>query len=234
MLVALAGFAGYVLVTAGRRGRIAMLGVSLALLLVAPATWAVQTLGHPASGTFPAGGPASAGFGAGPRGGFGPPPGAIAGAGGRFAPPPGALPGPGGPGGPFGSDQNLTAVLDYVEAHGGGTVGVSSQMGASSALVESNVRVAGLGGFSGRESEVSVRWFADAVARGQIRWVLTSGQGSFGPMRNDTRVGSSKLMSAVAATCTKVPSSAYGGSSTGAQLYDCSGHAATLTSYGSR
>ena len=38
------------------------------MLLLAPAAWAVQTLGHATSGTFPAGGPASAGFGGGAGG----------------------------------------------------------------------------------------------------------------------------------------------------------------------
>ena len=49
--------------------RTAALGGVLALLLIAPATWAVQTLGHATSGTFPAGGPASAGLDGGPGGG---------------------------------------------------------------------------------------------------------------------------------------------------------------------
>ena len=61
---------------------------SLGALALAPATWAVQTLGHATSGTFPAGGPTAQGFGGpgggsgggGPalRGGGGPPAGAAA------------------------------------------------------------------------------------------------------------------------------------------------------------
>ncbi|HEY6892208.1 MAG TPA: glycosyltransferase family 39 protein, partial [Solirubrobacter sp.] len=45
-----------------------------AALLIAPATWSIQTLGHATNGTFPAGGPATAGVGfggPGGRGGFG-------------------------------------------------------------------------------------------------------------------------------------------------------------------
>ncbi len=42
--------------------RKAALGVALAALLLAPASWSVQTLGHATSGTFPAGGPATAGL----------------------------------------------------------------------------------------------------------------------------------------------------------------------------
>src|SRR5919198_1438144 len=58
--------------------RAAILAAALGLLLLAPASWAVQTLGHATQGTFPAGGPASASFGGpgGPgRGRLGGPPG---------------------------------------------------------------------------------------------------------------------------------------------------------------
>jgi 4-amino-4-deoxy-L-arabinose transferase-like glycosyltransferase len=40
--------------------RAAILAAALGLLLLAPASWAVQTLGHATNGTFPAGGPAAA------------------------------------------------------------------------------------------------------------------------------------------------------------------------------
>jgi hypothetical protein len=83
---------------------------------------------------------------------------------------------------------------------------------------------------------VSVSWLAQAVRSGQIRWVLTDGGG--GVPGRDGRVGSSKVMTAVAATCTRVPSSAYStgsssttGSSRGT-LYDCRGHAGALAAYG--
>ncbi|HEY7075607.1 MAG TPA: glycosyltransferase family 39 protein, partial [Solirubrobacteraceae bacterium] len=49
------------------RLRAAAVGAVLAALLIAPASWAFDTLGHATSSTFPAGGPASAAFG----GGFG-------------------------------------------------------------------------------------------------------------------------------------------------------------------
>ncbi len=54
----------------GARARLAVLAAVFALLVFAPASWAVQTLGHATSGTFPAGGPASASSMGGP-GGFG-------------------------------------------------------------------------------------------------------------------------------------------------------------------
>ena len=209
---------------AARIRRVA-LAAALAVLLMAPATWAAQTLGHATNGTFPAGGPATAGFGGGGPGGGGPGGGRFGGPpsnGSTQAGPPtngstqaapqgfgpggtaqGTAPGGttqggstgGGMGGPFGGNSNLTQALAYVRSHGGGTIGVSSQTGASNSIIASAADVAGIGGFSGRESEVSVQWLADAVRDGRIRWILTGGDGGFGG--NDGRVGSSAIMAAV-------------------------------------
>ena len=195
-----------------KRLRTAALGVGLAALLLAPASWSVQTLGHATNGTFPAGGPATSGFaGGGPAAG-GAPPGGLA-----FA-------GPRAGGGMFGGNASLTSAIAYAEQHGGGTIAVSSQSSAAGTVLtvsagSSNVDIAALGGFSGRESEVSVQWLADRVADGSIRWVLTDGEGA-GGLGNDGRTGSSEVMAAVAATCTPVASVD--------GLYDCSGAAAAL------
>jgi 4-amino-4-deoxy-L-arabinose transferase-like glycosyltransferase len=196
--------AAIVLVTTRARVRAAILAAALLLLMIAPASWAVQTLGHSTSSTFPAGGPSQVA-----GGGF---------AGGGFAPPGGGI-----GSGPFGNDSSsLSSIEQYVQAHGGGTIAVSSQQGASASIISSNTRIAGIGGFSGRESEVSVKWLSDAVRSGKIRWVLVDSQGGF----QDGRVGSSKLMAAVEQTCTKVST----GSTSGAALYDCAGHADALSS----
>jgi 4-amino-4-deoxy-L-arabinose transferase-like glycosyltransferase len=217
-----------------RRVRAVALAAVLGALALAPATWAVQTLGHATSGTFPAGGPSAQGFGGGPggfRNGGGPPPGAGGGTG-RFAPPGGASPGAGGAGGggPFGGDSTaLNAAVTYARAHGGGTIAVSSQQGASATIIETGADVAALGGFSGRESEVSVAWLADAVRAGKIRWVLTDGAG--GGFGRDGRTGSTTVMNAVAQTCTPASSSSSStttGSASG--LYDCLGKADALAS----
>jgi hypothetical protein len=173
-----------------------IVGGALGLLAIAPATWAVQTLGHATSGTFPMGGPATAGLG-----GFGGP-----GGGGPGGAPPGGGPGGGpmgaGPGGARGGgfggvNASLTEAIAYVQAHGGGTLGVSSQSSAAAAVLNggAGVSVAGLGGFSGNESEVSVAWLAQAVADGRIRYVLADSAGGGG--FRDGRAGASMLMSAV-------------------------------------
>ena len=291
---------------AAPRLRIALVSAALALLLIAPATWAVQTLGHATSGTFPAGGPADAGgaggfggpggpggfaraglgrvrtsggvplFGNGAAGAGAPgaaPPGAggtaagggsaaptaggtAAGGGpslfggngsatggppsaGGFAPgagggfpgggfPGGGFPGGGFPGGGFGG-QDLTSVLSYIKAHGGGTLAVASQSSAASSIIADNANVAGIGGFSGSESDVSATWLAQEVQSGHIRWVLASADSS-SPF-NGGRVGATPAMAAVRAACVAV-SSGSATSSSLASLYDCSGRAARLLTVG--
>jgi hypothetical protein len=126
--------------------------------------------------------------------------------------------GPGAGGGMFGGNANLTQALAYAKAHGGGTVAVSSQQGASAAVIAAG-DVAALGGFSGRESEVSVQWLADAVRDGRIRWVLTDG--SSGAGRQDGRTGSSTVMAVAAQVGTAVHLTSSG--TTGGTLYDLQG-----------
>lgn len=128
----------------------------------------------------------------------------------------GPMGGGAGGGGMFGGDQStVTSAVAYAKANGGGTVVVSGQMGAANAILSSGADVAGIGGFSGRESEVSVRWFADRVEAGSIRWVVTSSGGL-----QDSRTGSNTVMSAVTSTCTAVDSVS--------GLYDCQGKATAL------
>jgi 4-amino-4-deoxy-L-arabinose transferase-like glycosyltransferase len=76
-------------------------------------------------------------------------------------------------GGAFGaSGASLQADLTYIASHGGGTLAVSSQSTAAAAIIEGHSNVAGIGGFSGRESDPSVSWLAQEVRAGRIRWVL--------------------------------------------------------------
>jgi hypothetical protein len=251
LLVAAAGSATTLAVVADHRIRSAAVATFLAAALVGPAIWSVQTLGHATNGTFPAGGPATAGFGGGGGpGGGGPPNGGGGFRGGQGAPQlpqqPGAGNGgggfgrrggsgggPGGGGGMFGGNADLQQVLAYTESQGGGTIAVASQSGASNAIISSGADVAGIGGFSGRESTPSVDWFAQEVRDGNISWVLTGGQ--MGGMR-DGREGSTDVMTAVANVCTAVPSSAYGtdsgssdfGGTSSSGLYDCRGKADAL------
>jgi 4-amino-4-deoxy-L-arabinose transferase-like glycosyltransferase len=137
VMVAVAVLAAGILAVADTAAvRSAALGVALAALLIAPATWSLQTLGHATNGTFPAGGPATTGF-----------------AGGAM----------------FGGDASLTEAAAYAEQHGGGAIAVSSQSSAAGAILSTGADVVGLGGFSGRESEVRVAWLAERVEQGTIR-----------------------------------------------------------------
>jgi hypothetical protein len=155
---------------------------------------------------------AAGGAGQAPGGGFSGSPGA------------GAGPGAGGPGG-FGDDSaSLSAAIKYANSHGGGAIGVESQSSAASAILTYKADVAGLGGFSGRESTVSVSWLANAVRTGRLRWVIvSSGQGPRLP--GDTRTGSQSAMTAVERACKAVSIS---GGTSGTTMYDCLGRANTI------
>jgi hypothetical protein len=266
------------------RLRLAAVAAVLATLSIAPAAWAVDTLGHATSSTFPAGGPANAGGGPGGFGGFGPggkggfggrggfgggsasgPGGAPAGAptrggfgrgagggigralfgggggrggrfgggagrGGRFGGGAGAGGGFGGAGGFFGGGgfgggfggggASVSEAVSYAEAHGGGTVAVSSQSDADTAIIEHDAKVAGIGGFSGNESAVTASWLAAEVRSGKIRWVLDDA--STGGGFSDGRVGARDAMEWVSEACTKATTI------DGAVLYNCAGRASQI------
>lgn len=158
------------------RVRLAALVCGLAVLLVGPTIWSVETLGHPTSGTFPAGGPESASM----MGGMGGPPSGVR-TSARMRSKSTNAPGQGfgeGPGGGMFGGEDLTSVLEYTEAHGGGTIAIDSQSGAATSIIEDGAEVAGIGGFSGKESSVSVGWLEERIESGAIRWIYTSGIGS--------------------------------------------------------
>jgi len=170
------------------RPRGAVVVGALGLLLIAPAVWSYQTLGYATNGTFPAGGPESQstipGFRARGAGQFG---------------------GVGAPGFGSGLDVNrsIERSLRYIKGHGGGTLGVARQSGAARAILQNGADIAGIGGFSGQESDVSVSWFADIVQQGRITWVLTTAGAGLG--RRDARIGSKTVMRAVEKVGAKTP-----------------------------
>jgi hypothetical protein len=108
-------------------------------------------------------------------------------------------------------------VLSYIKQHGGGTLAISSQTGAETAVRQGS-DVAGIGGFSGRESAVTVAWLKQAVAEGRIRWVLADGEGQGGRGPQDGRTGAQTVMDWVRA---------HGKQVTSAGLYDLSSLSAT-------
>jgi hypothetical protein len=253
VVIGIAGACALLLAIEGAgRLRAVVVAVAMAALLAAPAAWATDTLGHATSSTFPAGGPASASVGGpGGGGGFGGggPGGGRGSAGGgssRVGPAVGQLfqaPGqrgaapsgggfPGGAGGGFagggggfgGDSASLTAAIRYAEQHGGGAIGVSSQSTAADAILSSNANVAGLGGFSGRESSVTASWIAMEVRDGRLRWVIADDSQGFS-LPGDTRTGSETAMNVVAKTCRRVTLTSNG---TTVTMYDCLGRAAAI------
>ena len=108
-------------------------------------------------------------------------------------------------GGMFGG-EDLSSILAYTEAHGGGTIAVDSQSGASAAIIEEGAEVAGIGGFSGKESTVSAEWLEERIAAGDIAWIYTSGLGGAmggGPAARCRR--RAKAPSAAASAATPAP-----------------------------
>jgi 4-amino-4-deoxy-L-arabinose transferase-like glycosyltransferase len=99
----------------------------------------------------------------------------------------------GGPGGMFGG-EDMTAIVEYTEEHGGGTIAVDSQSGAAASIIESGAEVAGIGGFSGKESSVSAEWLEERIESGAITWIYSSGLG--GSMGGPTAMGGSETGSA--------------------------------------
>jgi 4-amino-4-deoxy-L-arabinose transferase-like glycosyltransferase len=183
----------------------------------------------------PAGGAGPALFGGAAPGATGPgggPP-SVGGRGGFFG---GGL--FGGGGGLFADGGSLSTFEAYAKSHGGGTIAVSSQSDAASAIIASDARVAGIGGFSGQESDPSISWLADEVAAGKIRWVYGGGVGSFrvtlpsgaalGLRRTAAvrsfglggRPGATAALNAAARVCTPVAAVS--------SLYDCAGKASAL------
>jgi 4-amino-4-deoxy-L-arabinose transferase-like glycosyltransferase len=237
------------------RRRAVVMAVAVAALVAAPATWSAETLGHATSATFPAGGAGGAG-GPGGAGGAGGPGGAGGrgfgsglgrpGRGGLGFRAPGfgfARPGFGGPGGGFrgapggfrgagagfgGDSATLTAAARYAKAHGGGAIGVESQSSAAAAILVGDADVAGLGGFSGRESTVSAQWLATEVGNGRLRWLVDADSSGFG---GDSRQGSRAALAIAERVGRKVTVTA---GATTVTMYDLQGKASAILAAASR
>jgi 4-amino-4-deoxy-L-arabinose transferase-like glycosyltransferase len=234
------------------RRRAVVMAVAVAALLAAPATWAADTIGHATAATFPAGGasgvaagggglgfgrPGRGGFGFGRPGrggfgfgrpGFGVPRGGFRVPRRGFGGPRGGFGGPGAAGG-FGADSaTLTAAARYAKAHGGGAIGVESQSSAAAAILVGDANVAGLGGFSGRESTVSAQWLATEVGNGRLRWLVDADSSGFG---GDSRQGSRAALAIAERVGRKVTVTA---GATTVTMYDLQGKASAILAAASR
>jgi 4-amino-4-deoxy-L-arabinose transferase-like glycosyltransferase len=197
------------------RAQVAAAALGIAVLLVAPAAYAADTMATAYSGGDPAAGPASVDAGGGPgQGGFAGGQGGFASGGAAGAP--NAIRGgaPGGFGGPGGAGLD-SAMLDYLVANQGSAewvVAVSGGNSASELEIETGRAVMAMGGFTGSDSAPTVEQLQALVASGDLRFVAVGGDGG----RPDA--GSSSVSAWVTSACTAV--SVDGSSST---VYDCAG-----------
>jgi hypothetical protein len=72
---------------------------------------------------------------------------------------------------------------------------MESQSSAAAAIVAGQGNVAGIGGFSGRESTVSPSWLATEVGDGRLRWVLADTGGTAGGAGGAARPGGAGITS---------------------------------------
>jgi 4-amino-4-deoxy-L-arabinose transferase-like glycosyltransferase len=175
----------------------------IAILLAAPAAYAVDTMQTAYSGGDPSAGPRSAGAGMGPGGPGSPqsrgPNGQREGQGSPF----------GGPGGPNGgtTDGNGAAgipgripppggvsidrsLIDFLESnHGSETwlVAVASSGEAAELQLSTGVPVMAMGGFSGGDDALTVEQLEAYVANGRLRYILL-GDGRDGGFRDSSAI----------------------------------------------
>ena len=137
----------------------------------------------------------------------------------------GAAPGGGGGGGGGGTAD--AALVRYLEQHQGTATYLLAVQGSQTAapyILATGRAVMAMGGFSGTDPTPTLAQFKKLVAEGQVHYVLVSGGGGGGPGGGGGTVSS--VMSWVEAHGTKVPASAYGGSTPGGTLYYLSRSAA--------
>jgi hypothetical protein len=129
--------------------------------------------------------------------------------------------GPPTPGGPYGTanvtDDSLR-WLDGQRSQEEWAVAMPSAMVAADAIIAGH-RVLAIGGFDGRDGSASVERLADAVAERRIRFVLA--------IAGPAGLREPEVFTTVRAVCTRVPSSAWGGTGP-SQLYDCAGAASEI------
>ncbi|MBO0768975.1 MAG: hypothetical protein J2O48_09865, partial [Solirubrobacterales bacterium] len=77
-------------------------------------------------------------------------------------------------------DPQLNAAAAWAKAHGGGTVAVDAQSGAATSILAGHANVAGIGGFSGAESTVTVSWIEQMAKQGRITYLMNESQGPGG------------------------------------------------------
>jgi 4-amino-4-deoxy-L-arabinose transferase-like glycosyltransferase/putative flippase GtrA len=155
-------------------------------------------------------------------------------------------PGGGGRGGPFGGGafgppgRIDSGLVQYLEANRGSAeylVAVNSSMAAAPLILETDVPVMAMGGFSGGDPAPTAEQLAEYVVDGKLRFVMLGGRGG-GPGRGPGGNSVAGERTAwVEASCQAVDPAAYGapdesdapGGRGGQQLYDCAPGLATTS-----
>ncbi|HEY8983613.1 MAG TPA: glycosyltransferase family 39 protein [Streptomyces sp.] len=134
--------------------------------------------------------------------------------------------------GGFGSGGGLTTpqreLLAYTRAHQGPAryvFATTDWSAASPYILATGAHVLPLGGFSGRVPFPTEPGFRRLVSAGALRYVLVGGgRGAGGAMFGGGGAGTTdaaRITAWVQSSCTPVPPSAYGATSTAETLYDC-------------
>ncbi|POM22604.1 hypothetical protein BTM25_55540 [Actinomadura rubteroloni] len=226
-VAAVAGLLAARYARAARRVLPAAVAAAVVAGLAGPGAYAVAAASAASNGTNPLAGPsAGAGFPGRPDRTAMPPgvrnmPGAPSGApsGAGSGAPSGMAPrgGPGrmrggfggGPGG--GVDAKMTSYLERNQGSARWLVAVSSAQSASSLILATGRPVIAMGGFTGSDPAMTVGKLQALVRSGRLRYVLVGG--GFGPDR-----GADGVSAWVREHGTRVPASAYGGTSDGSSV----------------
>jgi 4-amino-4-deoxy-L-arabinose transferase-like glycosyltransferase len=200
---------------AARRLAVAAAALGICAALLAPAAYALDTVGSSTGGGDPHPGPGTAsgfGFGGGP-GNFG---GGNLGGGRGFGLP--------GDGGGVGGNSSDTALLDYLVSNRGTAtwiVAVSGSQEAGSIEIATGLPVMAMGGFTGSDPTPTLDQLKSYIASGKLRFVIASGVsgGGFGGPGGFGGTDSSSISTWVTSSCKAVNDIGT------ASLYDCAGAA---------
>ena len=176
--------------------------IAIALLFIAPLVWACTPVAYGNGGILPAAGPqASRGGGTGMGGGNNFPE----------------------------IGDSTTSLADYLVSHNTGEkwdVAVQSSMNGANLIIESNLSVMALGGFSGTDQVLTVADLTGLVNDGKVRYFLTpassesggpggtGGMGGISSLRSAS--GNNELSTWVSDNCAAVPAADWGGAGTSA------------------
>ena len=222
--------------------------VAAASLLAGPAAYSLTTVGSPSTGALASAGPAGVGgpggLAGGPDGLAGGPGGLAGGPGGPSGPPgggafaggippqlPGASGAPGsagaaGPGAAGGRDTVSAGLISYLRSHQGSAkylVAVNGSMQSAPIILASGQPVITMGGFNGSDPAPTLAQLQALVSSGKVHYVLLGGGGPGGPPgAGGNRAGGadrSAIQQWVTANGSEIPSTDYGGSTTGTLYY---------------